>query len=639
MEAFSAHNDKPAVARPWRDSRFVRRVRTRHAQVMPFGNQQLQAAALRLRQPRLGSRLSHGTLIEAFALMTEAIRRTLDKVYYDVQLLGGLALARGAVAEMQTGEGKTITAALPAFALGLLGRGAHVATTNAYLAQRDFLQLRPAFELLGMTAGLLPQEHDATAARRAYRCDVTFGTGYDFGFDFLRDQLALLRRPEMRLGAEHMLRIAGGRPLDVEQLQPAHGFAIVDEADSVLIDEATMPLILSTPADGRPAVELLQLAADAADSLLAEQHFLLDEAERSIEFTSEGWEAVHRPLQQSGLRGLQRPWSTYVEQALRARLLLRRDVDYVVVDDQVRIVDQHTGRIHPERSWRDGLQQAVELCEGVQVTCEKSSSCRISRQRYFQFYEQLCGMTGTAAGNEQEFREFYRLAVKEIPTHRPCRRQQWPSSFFVGDQQRNQAIADSVAAQHRLGRPLLVGTRTIRHSNRLSELLRQSGVPHALLNGVQDEEEAQIVARAGRHGAVTIATNMAGRGTDIQLDARAEEAGGLHVIGAEHNVSRRVDRQLAGRAARQGQPGSVQFFVSSDDELFVAARSSLPRRIRAAGDESGQCQLDLQEQVSRLQDRLERSHFQRRRAMVRRERWLESVLESLVGRKEAARAS
>lgn len=569
------------------------------------------------------------SLVEPFALMTEAVRRSTGKIYYDVQLLGGLAMAGGAIAEMQTGEGKTLTTGLPAFAQALTGRGVHVATTNAYLAARDRAELQPAFELLGLSVGLLPDEHDQQEKIQAYACDVTFGTGYEFGFDFLRDQIALRSRPDLKLGTKHLLKIRHRSLQQTELLQKQHAFAIVDEADSVLIDEATMPLILSMPIEDTAAGNILQLAAKTAAGLESDVDFQANDGEKTINFSEAGWLKLHEPLQQHKALGLRRPWSGYVEQALRALLFLHKDVDYVVVDGEVQIVDQQTGRIHAERSWRDGLHQAVEVKEGVEASPEKSSNGRVSRQKYFQLYDQLCGMTGTATGNEAEFCSFYQTEVVPIATHRPCQRVQLPSRFFASNADRNTAVTDSIAQRHQQGQPVLIGTRTIRHSLELSRLLTERQVSHQLLNGIQDEEEATIIAAAGTTSSVTIATNMAGRGTDIKLDVNALSLGGLHVIAAEHNTSPRVDRQLAGRSARQGQPGSVQFFVSADDELFVTGDSNLPDSIRNRSDSSGETQQSFESEVAQLQKQLERSFFDRRKQMVQRDHWMDDVLETL----------
>ncbi len=612
-------------------------IRRQHAELKDLATHSLQDATndLKARQQHLNTDIDLDTTIAAFALMTEAVRRTTGMEYYDVQLRGGLALVNGQIAQMQTGEGKTLTTGLPAFALGLAGKGVHVATTNSYLAARDSEELRPALEMLGFTVGLLPEEHDPTVAKGSYQSDVTFGTGYDFGFDFLRDQISLRRQPKLPLGIRHLARLTNCEPQAPQLLQRPHAFAIVDEADSVLIDEATMPLILSVPTPQAEAPHLLQLAKNTAEQLVLDQHFTLNEAQRTIEFTNEGWTAIHLPLQQQQVCGLQRPWSNYVQQALRASTFLQRDVDYVVTEEEVHIVDQQTGRIHEERSWRDGLHQAVEIKEGLPPSPEKSSEGRVSRQRYFQLYDQLCGMTGTAAGSGPELADFYGLNVTEIPTHRPCRRETQPTRCFKNDEARDVAVVNDALRRQKNGQPVLIGTRTIKHSKRLANRMQAIGANHTVLNGVQDQTEASIIGSAGAAGAITIATNMAGRGTDIKPDAQALKAGGLHVMAVEHNASPRVDRQLAGRAARQGQPGSVQFFVSADDEIFVQGESRLPKLIREASSEGGECLQTFASDIADLQRQLEARDFERRREMVQRDQWLDSVLETLAGRGES----
>ncbi len=575
-------------------------------------------------------RRSESFHLQAFALIAEAVRRTLSKTYYDVQLMGGIELTQGRIVQMQTGEGKTLTTALPAFVHSLTGEGVHVATTNAYLARRDCEELRTAFELLGVRVGLLPDEHDDQQKRAAYSCDVTFGTGYEFGFDFLRDQLNLRNRPRLPLGLRHLTTLMGYRQYFAEPLQRQHVFCVIDEADSVLIDEATMPLILST-GSGIPArPEVYQLAHLVAEELREDADFTLHHTDRTIQLTDSGWQRVHEVLLDHPDLPLARHWSVYVRNALHARMLLQRDVDYVVLEGTIRIVDQHTGRIHSERTWRDGLHQAVECCEGVEITAETASDARITRQRYFQQYSRMAGMTGTAAGIEDELTRFYRLSTTVIPTHRPCLRETWPLRSFVESPARDAAIVREVLDLSQAGRPVLVGTRTIRHSKQLSQQLSEAGQSHTVLNGVQDEEEAQIVARAGQARSVTIATNMAGRGTDIQLPSESIRAGGLHVIGAEHNLSARVDRQLAGRAARQGHPGSCRFFAAADDEL-LAHDESVAERIRGNTDQNGECRNDCTDKLAAIQRRLELRQFQQRQSMVARDHWLDEVLRTLAG--------
>ncbi len=566
--------------------------------------------------------------MRAFAFATEAVRRALGKRFYDVQLMGGIHLSRGRIAEMNTGEGKTVTTVVPAFLHSLYGKGVHVATTNAYLAERDCEELRAVFELVGISVGVLKESASPAEKEKAYRCDITFGPGYEFGFDYLRDQIALRSRQVRPLGQRHIRTMLGMLDTAWTPTQRGHSFAIVDEADSVLIDEATMPMILSSGQGKTPNPGLYELARDTALGLKLDDDYELDLKQKKLEFTSQGWSNLHQVLTGIDLLPLDRPWSRYVENALRAEFILRRDEDYVVRDGEVQIVDQHTGRIHDERTWRDGLHQAIESKEGVENTSETASDARMTRQRYFQLYDGLCGMTGTADGLERELQAFYGLSIVPIPTNRPNIRESWPLRSFIDSGKRNSAIVDDAVRIHRLGRPILIGTRTIRHSVKLSELLRESGVTHTVLNGVQDEDEAKIVGRAGVAGAVTVATNMAGRGTDIRLDSVALQAGGLHVMAAEHNLSPRVDRQLSGRAARQGNPGSSQFFVSLEDEL-VQSDEELSAWMRRTVDNTGECRGDASVAIQRIQAKMEANAYEQRQRMVARDAWMDSVLKIL----------
>ena len=566
--------------------------------------------------------------IMAFALITEAVRRALGKMFYDVQLMGGIELAGCCIAQMQTGEGKTLTTALPAYLHALTGAGVHVATTNAYLAERDCEELRPAFELLGIGVGLLPEGQELDLKRKAYRCDITFGTGYEFGFDFLRDQIGVRGSGQVPLGFEHLLALTGRERSCYQPLQRSHYFTIVDEADSVLIDEATMPLILSSAGGESVPEEIYELAEHVAGGLVEDEDFELEETSKQIAFSDEGWQKLHADLVNRENLPLQRQWLKYVQNALHARFFLHRDVDYVVREGEVQIIDQHTGRIHEERTWRDGLHQAIERKEKVEITPETASDARVTRQRYFQQYECMAGMTGTAEGVEDELKSFYGLRTVLIPTHRPCIRERWQTRSFRDSSARNAAIVQEVKEVVSQGRPVLVGTRTILHSLELSTLMHEAGFSHTVLNGVQDEEEALIVSQAGQSGTITIATNMAGRGTDIKPDDQSLSSGGLHVIGAEQNLSSRVDRQLCGRAARQGNPGSYRFFASAEDEIFQY-RSSVAEKIRNHSQEDGECRRDMTRDIARIQSALEQSQFESRRAMVSRDYWLDDILETL----------
>jgi preprotein translocase subunit SecA len=586
----------------------------------------------RLRQQVADGRnlLDKNLLVPAFALVNEAVRRAIGIDYYDVQLLAGLALTRGAIAEMQTGEGKTFVAALPAFVHALTGRGAHVMTVNRYLAQRDYELMSPAFELLGMSAGLLAERALPDEKRAAYACDVTYGPGYEFGFDYLRDQVALWGKRKARLGETYRGLLKSQPVEQVAPLQRGFAFAIADEADSVLIDEATTPLLLAEgPAAAAANADVYQIAKRAAHELVSGRDYVVDPTADLVRLTARGARALSSDSAAAAKSGLQRPWAIYVEQALRAATLLKKDVDYVVDDGEVRLVDQSTGRVFKDRSWRDGLHQAVQAKEDVPITVENLPLARISRQRFLRLYDAMCGMTGTASGSERELWQVYRLPVVAIPPRKPCQRKILPTRFFAGQDSKWTAIADDVASRHASGQPILVGTRTIENSELLAQQFDARNIPYCLLNGKQTAEEAMIVARAGQIGAITIATNMAGRGTDIKLDPGVEKLGGLHVIGTERHESARVDRQLIGRAARQGDPGSFQFFVSAEDRLLRLYAPSLSHRMIRSPSENGELSGDFSREVSKAQQRAERIHAARRQQLFTHEQWFEDILSKL----------
>jgi preprotein translocase subunit SecA len=567
---------------------------------------------------------------QAIAVVLEAARRVLGVTLYDVQLLAGLALARGAIAEMRTGEGKTFCALIPACIHALKGEGVHVMTVNAYLAQRDFEQLAPVYRLLGLTAGLIEANASPAAKRAAYACDITYGPGYEFGFDYLRDQLALMMTPRSALGTKFIAEMQGRPSHKPAMMQRGHAFAVIDEADSVLLDEATTPLILATGGD-QPAAntEVYRHAGTLADTLEQDAHFVIKAETRSLHLTPLGQLQLQSHSPDFPRRGLDRPWSIYVEQALRAKYFFHRDEHYVVRDNEIALVDQSTGRIFLDRSWSDGLQQAVQAKEQVKITAENHSAARITRQRYFRRYQQVCGMTGTAQGAEGELLEIYGLDVEVIPPHRPNKRIQLPTRTFSSMLAKEHAILSDIASIHRTGQPVLVGTASIAASERLAGQLGRKQIPFQLLNGKQDAAEAAIIASAGVRSALTIATNMAGRGTDIKLGPGVAELGGLHVIAAEPQRSTRIDRQLIGRAARQGDPGSCRVYASVDDELFIRHAPESRNRLVACGDASGECQIDLSREIASLQSRVERASRLERSQMYRHDDWLESVLKDL----------
>ena len=614
---------------------WIDRVRQRGRQLQTVTEQAFSAAAAdcRGRIQSVAQTACIENVIESFALTGEALRRVTGMSYYDVQLLGGFALAAGTIAEIQTGEGKTITTALPTVLHAWSGRGVHVGTTNDYLSKRDHEQLRDVYARLGLTSDHLQPQGPIDQKVAAYACDITYGPGYEFGFDFLKDQLSLRSRHQQRLGEVFLRRLQGGEDRERMQMQRGLAYAIIDEADSVLIDEATTPLILSGGASAATTAPVMyQFARQVACQLTPQHDYQLDPVKRSITLSGEGWKRIQQAFEARPQGQLARSWSQLIENALRAEYILKRDVDYVVQQGEVMIVDQNTGRIHEERKWSSGLHQAVETKECVAATVEKATHARITRQRYIGFYEGVAGLTGTASDSESELREFYQLPVVRIPTHKPCVRQPLPLRCFDNQDSKFAAIADDLAIRRRRGQPVLVGTRTIDESQRLSRRLGQQGIPHVVLNGLQDEEEAQIVARAGIAGAVTVATNMAGRGTDIKLEPKSIEAGGLHVIATEMHPSRRVDRQLAGRAARQGDPGSCQFYLSAADELIHSRAPAVAQQIVASAGESGETRKDFSADVRRVQQQAEAAALLARQNMVAHDDWMESVQSSLAKR-------
>ncbi len=496
-------------------------------------------------------RLSQGAsldslLPEAFAVVREAGRRQMKMRHYDVQLIGGAVLHRGRIAEMKTGEGKTLVATLPLYLNALEGKGVHLITVNDYLAKRDATWMSPVFEALGMRVGVIVHGLTDTQRREAYAADITYGTNNEFGFDYLRDN--------MKVTADSLVQ------------RDLH-YAIVDEVDSILIDEARTPLIISGPTS--ETTDKYKLVNGIIPFLKRDVHFTVDEKARSVHMTDEGVDAVQHRLR---IDNLYDPTHIellhHVDQALKAHVIFKRDVDYVVKDGEVIIVDEFTGRLMPGRRYSDGLHQALEAKEGVEVANENQTLASITFQNYFRMYKKLGGMTGTADTEAEEFESIYRLQVTSIPTHRPMVRDDQADIVYKNEKAKFKAIVKDIRECHSKGQPVLVGTVSIEKSERLSEFLKREGVPHVVLNAKQHEREAGIVAEAGQRGAVTIATNMAGRGTDIVLGTGVKELGGLYILGTERHESRRIDNQLRGRAGRQGDPGKSRFYLSLEDDLL-----------------------------------------------------------------------
>lgn len=530
-------------------------------------------------------------LPEAFATVREAGKRVLNMRHFDVQLIGGYFLHNGHIAEMRTGEGKTLVATLPAYLNALTGKGVHVITVNDYLAKRDSEWMGKIYRFLGLSVGVILSGgrtmDDFAAKKAAYDCDITYGTNNEFGFDYLRDNMA--QSPDALV-------------------QRPYNYAIIDEVDSILIDEARTPLIISGRLD--KSAELYKLMAQVAPQLTKDKDYEVDEKNKNVILTEEGIDKAQNILQIKDLFDINNQYAHHLLQALKAKELFIKDTDYVVRNNEVMIVDEFTGRLMEGRRWSDGLHQAIEAKEGVEIQDETQTLASITFQNLFRLYPKLSGMTGTAMTEEAEFGKIYNLEVTTIPTNKPDIRINYPDVIYKNERAKFNAVVEDIIAQHKVGRPVLVGTISIEKSEYVSQLLTQRGIRHNVLNAKHHEKEAYIIAQAGRVGAVTIATNMAGRGTDILLGGNAEflakeelekegitqdspdyeakkneamakakriteaehskvvEAGGLHVIGTERHESRRIDNQLRGRAARQGDPGSTRFFLSLEDNLM-----------------------------------------------------------------------
>jgi preprotein translocase subunit SecA len=558
-------------------------------------------------------------LVETFAATREAGRRSLGMRHYDVQLLAGVALVHGSIVEMQTGEGKTLVATLPLVLYSLAGKGAHLATVNDYLAKRDAEWMEPIYKALGLSVGIIQSQMDFDERRKAYACDVTYGTAKEFGFDFLKDRLMNREITEGRGDLGAMLT-GKAESSTAKLLQRPYWFALVDEADNVLIDEARTPLIIASPPGEAQAVQqaLFQFAARAAESLERDEDFEYDVQKQSCELLGRGRSRV-RALERPDLLDSVSLLAIYeaVERALRARQAFVRDRQYVVRDGKIVIIDEFTGRAAEGRTWRDGLHQAVEAKEGVEITVPSGHAARITIQDLFARWPHLAGMTGTIATSAPEISRTYNVAVATVPTNRPAIRQRLPAVVCADQAEKFTRIAAEVQEMHALGRPVLIGTRSIDKSEELSRLLAEAGLVHTVLNARQIEREAEIVALAGQRGQITVSTNMAGRGTDIKLGEGVYEMGGLHVICTELHDSARIDRQLIGRCGRQGDPGTWRQYVSLDDEILVAGfgpkrakRIAASMRARLGGNPER-----LVATFKRAQQRVEARHVRQRRVL------------------------
>lgn len=600
----------------------AKRIRTGEQSLASTSDDELQGHAVELREQQ--RRNDGADPIQYAPLVAEAVFRIHGFRLHDVQLQAIVAGCRGAIVEMQTGEGKTVVTGSTAACRASVVSGVHVATTNSYLAARDYESMKPVFELLGFTSDLLPEQNSPTATRKAYEAAITYGPGYQFGFDFLRDQVRLRANRQSRLGARTLASIRG-RHLNEELVQPQQlHVALIDEADSVMIDEAMTPLVISGGQRERENPVPFRLARKLAAEMKRGTDYKIIEREKRIDLKPEAERRCHDAIADKGFR-LARPWKQYIQNALRAEFLMARDVDYVVRDGEIQIVDQSTGRIFSDRTWQDGLHQAVEAREDVTILTSAGSLARVTRQYYLGLYESLSGLTGTAATAAREFKSVYGVGVVTIPTNLKCKRQLLRPRFFRDQQAKLDAIAQVVQQKSKTGQPVLIGTRTIRESQLVEVALKQRKLNPVVLNGMQDESEADIISRSGQFGALTIATNMAGRGTDIKLDAQAIAAGGLHVIAFSPNESRRVDRQLVGRSARQGNPGSARFYISADDEVVTTHAPALARTIAGASASTGESRRRFDKQIAAMQNEIEQRRFKNRQDMIRHDHWMNQV--------------
>jgi len=581
----------------------------------------LSDEALRAKTVEFRERLAAGEtlddlLVEAFAAVREASRRTTELRHYDVQLIGGVVLHRGVIAEMTTGEGKTLVSTLPAYLNALEGRGVHIVTVNDYLAQRDREWMGPVHEFLGLTVGAIQNDLDDADRQAAYAADLTYGTNNEFGFDFLRDN--------MKFRVE-------------DRVQRGFHYAIVDEVDSILIDEARTPLIISGPAEIE--TELYYRIDRIIPRLRADIDYELDEKQRSVALTEDGTHHVEKLL---GIENLYDANNIslvhHVQQGLRAHVIYKRDKDYLVKDGQVVIVDEFTGRMMAGRRWSDGLHQAVEAKEGVKIERENQTLATVTFQNYFRMYDKLAGMTGTAVTEATEFAKIYGLDGMEIPTNQTLHRDEGPDVIFRTLPEKWKAVVDEIGELHEIGRPVLVGTASIESSEHLSRLLKKRRVKHVVLNAKQHEREAEIVAEAGQMGAVTIATNMAGRGTDIVLGEGVADLGGLHVLATERHEARRIDNQLRGRTGRQGDAGSSQFFLSLEDDLLrVFGMDRLQGLMKRLGMEEGVPIEDrlVTKAIERAQKQVEGRNFEIRKHLLEYDDVMEKQRKNIYNKRRA----
>ena len=597
LGTLAAQSTTSLVGLPWqrrlaKAGLLIPRIRHFEKQFLTLNQADLKAASTALRGKCRGVTSLDPFIPEAFALACTAIRRVLGYQPFDVQLAAGAVMHFGGLVELATGEGKTLCAIAPAFLNALPGKGVHVTTVNDYLARRDAEEMKPIYELLGLSIGCLQQKMEESARQTAYRCDITYGTGSEFGFDFLRDRMKL------RSGAASATPFwsswtGGAANADPRVQRPTLplNYAIVDEADSIFIDEGRTPLVIANPT--RPATEEEQVVYLWADRVVKNfqmnTHFKVDLKKEKCELTDEGKQLVRYSNPPSGQHThAMDKLIKHIEKSLMAYHRFKRDEQYIVnAEQKIVIVDERTGRPMPDRNWQDGQHQAIEAKEKVPITLQSDHAAQVTYMNFYRLYKKLGGMSGTLMPNFWEINKVYRRWVTRIPTNRQVRREQYTDQVFPTEQAKFLAVVKQTQEMLAAGRAVLIGTRTVEKSETLSKLLTDAGVEHLVLNARQDQSENEIIAQAGQPRRVTVATNMAGRGTDIKLHEDVREAGGLHVIGTERHDAERVDRQLAGRAGRQGDLGSCQFFLSLEDQLLEGLGKERFAQLKEIGKAGG----------------------------------------------------
>ncbi len=620
---------------PWRYRGMVTNVREMEEHLSVMTDKQLRQCVDKIRIAVRDGDAIDRHLPSIFAAVCVVARRELKMRPYAVQMIGGYELHRGRIAEMATGEGKTLVATLPATLNAITGRGVHVVTVNDYLAKRDAESMSPVYRALGLTVGVIVSGMDDDARRAAYRCDVVYATNKELGFDFLRDQIKIHEQShQKKLDTAALLN----RRDAVQPVQRQLYFAIVDEADSILIDESRTPLVIAGPSGPSPLAWAYEWANQLAQRFRPRHDFDLKMDRRTLEWKEAGLGRLQKVLVETSTPSITgESWQTLIVNALRARWLFNKDQHYVIAGEEVVIVDEFTGRRMPGRTWSDGLHQAVQAKEKMPVNTPSATLARTTYQHFFRLYEKLSGMTGTGATEKGEFKRVYKMGVTRIPTHRPVRRIRLADRIFRTTREKWNGVAEEAHRQWKSGRPVLIGTTSIDDSEALSRVLTARGIKHEVLNARPENagREAEIVARAGEMGSVTIATNMAGRGTDIKLGAGVQTLGGLSVIGTQRHESRRVDNQLVGRCGRQGDVGAAVFMLSLQDPLLQHLLSRrriawLRRKFRANwGSEITGMWTRLF--FARAQRKVEAMHYRQRQQLMEYEDWLNKVYHQMGG--------